>query len=105
MVWLTLLLSALMLSEVAWLLVSLAEQVETHKLLLWLVLAPLGVILLYPAVYAKELFEACLETIHPFFKSFGEMAGHIWRRLFHRKYSPSNEEPTTMRESSFAGSK
>jgi hypothetical protein len=52
LVWLLLILGALMLSEVALLLMQMTQK---RVVLLWFLLVPIAVILHYPAIYAKEL--------------------------------------------------
>ena len=58
--WLAILTGVLVLSELAQLLVPLARSGARHSLLLWVVLAPIGVVLLYPCVYAKVVVEAII---------------------------------------------
>ncbi len=66
-IWLTLIGGALMLSELLLLLVQMTRLSFAHHHLLWLLVLPLAILLMYPAVYAKELFEASLVTVRPFF--------------------------------------
>jgi len=54
--WITILLGALLASELLQLLIS-SKALADRSTIRWIILAPIGIILLYPCVYAKVVFE------------------------------------------------